>query len=57
MNCPPNRIRPKIDSAKEALDWIAQLQEKTWMSHEHLGQFIEALDDLVGLHALVHKET
>jgi hypothetical protein len=43
-----------IGSAEDLVNWIAQLQEKTWMSPADFGDFLEAVDDFVGLRKLAH---
>lgn len=38
-------------SGGEVLDWIAQLEEKAWLTETDLGHFVRALNDVVGLRA------
>ena len=40
-----------MTSSAPVLDWIAQLNMKTWASREHIGYLVEALDDIFGLQA------
>jgi hypothetical protein len=43
-----------IRTAEDLADWLAQLQEKTWMSPADFGDFLEAVDDFIGLRKLAH---
>jgi hypothetical protein len=40
-----------MTSSAEVLDWIAQLNEKTWVSREDIGNLVQAVDDIFDLHS------
>lgn len=44
----------EIHTAEELADWLAQLSEKTWMTAADFGDFLEAIDDFIGLRSLAH---
>jgi hypothetical protein len=40
-----------MNSSASVLDWIAQLNEKTWASREDIGNLVKAIDDIFDLHS------
>jgi hypothetical protein len=40
-----------MNDSASVLDWIAQLNEKTWVSPEDIGNLVKAIDDIFGLHS------
>ena len=40
----------ELTTSAEILDWIFQVQEKTWSSSEDIGDLVAAIVDLVGRH-------
>ena len=48
----------EITTADSLVDWIFQLQGKTWLTDEDMRQFLAAIDDLLRPQAtLVHKDS
>lgn len=40
-----------MNDSASVLDWIAQLNEKTWVSPDDIGNLVKAIDDIFDLHS------
>lgn len=45
----------KQSPTSELPDWLAQLADKTWMTPEHMGNFVYALNEIIGLRSLIRQ--
>jgi hypothetical protein len=40
----------------EFIDWLAQLSEKSWMTSLRLGNFLEAIDEIISLRTMAQMQ-
>jgi hypothetical protein len=41
----------------EFIEWLAQLSEKSWMTSLRLGNFLEAIDEIMSLRSLAQMQS